>query len=392
LRGVDIRAAAAAFHANADAQICCAISTSLDPLQHRKPRCPRPDAFIQPSPWRPHVITSDHLISWSSPHASNFLMALEARFPHSSVLQLFRVMLQSLDVNTRSNYGAGLLRFTQFCDELSIPESAHMPASTELIALFASHHAGRLSDKTLNNWLAGLHFWHIVNGAEWKANDKLHHVRRGFTKLVPPSSKHAKRPPVTLDALCVLHDQLVLNNSFDTAVWALASVAFWCCCHLGELLIPSINAFNAVKHVSRQILPLSISQLENGTHYSSFHIPWSKTTLNVGSDISITTRNHRTCPLDALLNHCTGSLSLPSHTPLFVFRMPTGWSPMTHSWFLQRCNQIWVAAGYPDMPGHAFCIGGVTKLLLQGVPPDVVATQGHWKSQAFLEYWRQISS
>ncbi|KIO06222.1 hypothetical protein M404DRAFT_999436 [Pisolithus tinctorius Marx 270] len=94
-----------------------------------------------------------------------------------------------------------------------------MPTSAELIALFASHHARHLSDKTLNNWLAGLHFWHIINGAEWKADDKLHHVWRGFAKLVPPSSKHAKH---------------------------------------------------------------------------------------------------------ALLNHCTGSLGLPSHAPLFVFRTPTG--------------------------------------------------------------------
>lgn len=44
------------------------------------------------------------------------------------------------------------------------------------------------------------------------------------------------------------------------------------------------------------------------------------------------------------------------------------------------------------MPGHAFRIGGAMELLLQGVPPDVVATQGRWKSQAFLDYWRQINS
>ncbi|KAI6144675.1 hypothetical protein BKA82DRAFT_26773 [Pisolithus tinctorius] len=240
LRGVDVHAAATAFHANTDAHICCAVSTAFDPLQLRKPHHPRPDAFIQPSPWCPHIIASDRLISWSSPHASDFLMSLETCFPHSSVLQLFCVMLQSLDVNTCSNYRAGLLCFTQFCNELSISESACMPTLAELITLFASHHAGHLLDKMLNNWLASLHFWHIVNGAEWNANNKLHHVWRGFAKLVPPSSKHAKCPPVTLDALCILHDHLILNNSFDTAIWALASVAFWCCCHLGELLIPSV--------------------------------------------------------------------------------------------------------------------------------------------------------
>lgn len=32
------------------------------------------------------------------------------------------------------------------------------------------------------------------------------------------------------------------------------------------------------------------------------------------------------------------------------------------------------------------------ELLLRGVPPDVVAVQGRWKSRAFLEYWRKIDS
>ncbi|KAI6141637.1 hypothetical protein BKA82DRAFT_3986145 [Pisolithus tinctorius] len=82
-------------------------------------------------------------------------------------------MLQSLDVNTHSNYGAGLLCFTQFCDLLSTPETAHMPASSELISLFMAHYAGNVSEKTLNNWLASLHFWHIVNSAPWNGNDML---------------------------------------------------------------------------------------------------------------------------------------------------------------------------------------------------------------------------
>lgn len=241
---------------------------------------------------------------------------MECRFPHSAVFRLFQVVLQSLDHNTRSNYGAGLLRFTQFCDDHNIPESDCIPASAPLLSLFASHQAGRASDKTLNNWLAGLHFWHIVNGAPWNGDDMLRHVRRGFAKLVPLTSKRAKRPPVTLEALCILHDRLNLSNSFDAAIWALPSVAFWSCCRLGELLIPSAHAFDAFKHVSRKILPLSFSTLDNGTRFSSIHIPWSKTNLNDGADISMTARDHRTCPIRALDNHLFGNASLPSVAPL----------------------------------------------------------------------------
>ncbi|KAG1842574.1 hypothetical protein C8R48DRAFT_38081 [Suillus tomentosus] len=44
------------------------------------------------------------------------------------------------------------------------------------------------------------------------------------------------------------------------------------------------------------------------------------------------------------------------------------------------------------MPGHAFRIGGATELLLQGVHPDVVSSQGRWTSRSFLEYWRRIET
>ncbi|KIK79510.1 hypothetical protein PAXRUDRAFT_161163, partial [Paxillus rubicundulus Ve08.2h10] len=65
---------------------------------------------------------------------------------------------------------------------------------------------------------------------------------------------------------------------------------------------------------------------------------------------------------------------------------------LTKSKFMRCCNQIWVEAGFPSMPGHVFHIGGATELLLQGVSPDVVAQQGRWKSQAFLKYWHCIKS
>jgi len=44
------------------------------------------------------------------------------------------------------------------------------------------------------------------------------------------------------------------------------------------------------------------------------------------------------------------------------------------------------------MPGHAFRIGGATELLLQGVHPDIVSTQGRWLSDTFLEYWHRIDT
>lgn len=233
----------------------------------RIPRKPRKDASITPSAHRPHVLASERVFLWTTPHGFNSQHELEQLFPESDILKMFFVLTQSLDENTRSNYGAGLLRFTQYCDKLRIPENQRMPASASLLSAFIASSAGSISDSTASNWLSGLHFWHIVNGAQWHGTNSplLHHMKRGLTRLVPPSSKRAQRPPVTLDALTQLGQGLDLSNSFDIAVFAISCVAFWSCCRLGELLIPSPNVFDASKHVSRSILPITTHESHNQT-------------------------------------------------------------------------------------------------------------------------------
>jgi hypothetical protein len=205
----------------------------------RIPRPPRKTNTILPSIHRPHVLASERVLLWTTPHGLRFQNDLLQLFPDSTVLKIFLVMIQSLDEDTRSNYGAGLLRFTQFCDLHHVPEPNRMPASSELLAAFLASAAGSVSSSTANSWMAGLHYWHSVNGAEWHGgeSDVLRHVRRGLAKLTPASSKRIKRPPVTLMALSQLARGLDLNNSFDIAVFATACVAFWSCCRYVPLLL-----------------------------------------------------------------------------------------------------------------------------------------------------------
>lgn len=126
--------------------------------------------------------------------------------------------------------------------------------------------------------------------------------------------------------------------------------------------------------------------------FSVFHIPWTKTTHGEGADIVATKLDDPTNPYDALVHHLSANSSVPPHAPFFAFETPDGWSPMTRTWFITRCNNVWASAGLPLLTGHCFRIGGATELLLRGTPPDIVAAQGRWKSRAFLEYWRRIES
>jgi hypothetical protein len=229
LKDVDVVAESAAFYDRARNDLRRTASLPTDG-RVRLPRKPKKHSQIVSSSLHPHVLASDRLLLWTTPHSHSFQKSLETQLPANAVLKLFQVMLCSLDQDTRSNYGAGLLRFTQYCDRHHIPESNRMPASEALLSAFSASAAGQISDKTLSSWLAGLHYWHTVNGAVWNGSDMLHHVRRGLAKLVPPSSKRAKRPPVTIEAMIALRSGLDLSNAFDAAVWAVAAVAFWSCC------------------------------------------------------------------------------------------------------------------------------------------------------------------
>ncbi|KIK82182.1 hypothetical protein PAXRUDRAFT_154370 [Paxillus rubicundulus Ve08.2h10] len=146
---------------------CSAVATSLQPPRPHIPRVPKPSSHIEPSSHCPRILTSDHLLLWTTPAGLKQQKELESKLPDSLVFKLFQVMIWSLDQDTRSNYSASLLWFTQYCDSCNVPEGDCMPTSKSLISAFAALHTATASDKTLNNWLAGLHFWHIVNNTNW---------------------------------------------------------------------------------------------------------------------------------------------------------------------------------------------------------------------------------
>ena len=116
-----------------------------------------------------------------------------------------------------------------------------MPASEILLAAFAATTTAKVSCSCLDSWLAGIHFWHIFNSALWHGanSELLTKIKASISKTVPDSSHHAKRPPVTIKHMHTLREDLDLSNSFDSAVWACATAAFWGCCRLGELVIPT---------------------------------------------------------------------------------------------------------------------------------------------------------
>ncbi|KAF8585604.1 hypothetical protein K439DRAFT_1646580 [Ramaria rubella] len=272
------------------------------------------------------------------------------------------VMSHCIEPDTLKNYAAGLIHFTKFCDNFSIPESLRMPASKSLLSSFISMHgAGSVGEGTIRSWLEGLKGWHRINSVPWYGGAELKHGAASFT---PASSHMPKRDPVTFQHIIALRRPLDLTNSFNVAVFAMACIVFWS---------------TSITH----------GTATNGLVYFSFHIPHTKTKPN--SDIIILTDSSCSCsPTAAFGHHLSANTCIPGNAPLFAFRTANGgWSPLRRDWFLNRCGSIWTLAGLSSIKGHGFRIGGTTFLLLLGIDPWIIMVQGHWSSQSFLSYWRK---
>jgi hypothetical protein len=214
------------------------------------------------------------------------------------------------------------------------------------------------------------------------ASEQLHFMKNGIARTVPSSSKRPPRKPVTVQHLTALQDALDFSNTFDSAVWACATSAFYGVNRLGVFTPLSQSSYDPTKFAMR-------SDIEFGSNFFAINSPWSKTTgENV---VLLVSQQLGECdPVAAMNHHLIINKALPPTAPLFAFQTTAGWTVLVKEWFMNRCNQIWREAGLDILGGHSFRIGGATELLARGVPPEIVAVQGHWRSDAFMAYWRRI--
>ncbi|KAF5384193.1 hypothetical protein D9615_003124 [Tricholomella constricta] len=297
----------------------------------------------------------------------------------------FKELIESeAPYSTRQSYGAGLLRFTQFCDRLRILEEQRMPASDLLLSIFVADASGSHSGNCVRNWLNGLCSWHMLNRAEWHGQDPwVLTYKKAADKLGVPF-KRPPRSPITGKHLLALHQKLDLHSPRDAAIWAAALTAFWGCRHLGELL-PTSTSFSPAIHISRTS-DIKTSVV-NGAKVITFHLPSTKASPS-GDQCILTATSNVFCPISALLHHLRlNNISSLAH--LFAYYNSNSSSPtvLTKSLFLNITPHIFSSESLDPVFGHSYRIGGTVELLATGVPPEVVMKLGSWTSLCFLHYW-----
>lgn len=261
-----------------------------------KPETPKKIAF------RPKVAAADRIRSWSTPFSLESDSLLRSSLPHNLVLKLQNTIFKALAPNTRNAYGAGILRFNEFCDKYMIPEEQRMPASHTLLAAFIADHSGSCSGSCVKNWLSGIKAWHDFHGAPWHGDNRMVHLACSTASKEGTSFSRLKRHPITKSHLIAIHSRIDQHNATHIAFWALALSTFWGCRRLGELTIPSLSSFDSKMHVTRST-NVTFKMKGSSPSSISFCIPWTKSTREKGGEVILTTHSDILCPVTALLLH-----------------------------------------------------------------------------------------
>ena len=243
-------------------------STPTSRIPEALPRRPKAGCQIAHNTLRPRVAAANRLLSWDTPWSVAHRDTLSTALPPTLVNSALAAVRSALAPATKTSYGGGILRFSQFCDEHGIREEERMPASYALLSAFIGTFKGRVAGSTVRGWMSGLRAWHLVNHAPWHGDDKWVKLARSAANKEGVTHKKAPRSPISLEHLTVLkvstrrfwfeptsrpptQAHLNLSLPFHAAVWAVATTTFFGCRRLGETTVLSRTTFSPSRHVLR---------------------------------------------------------------------------------------------------------------------------------------------
>ena len=327
---------------------------------------------------RPNVLALERLEKWLP------AVAIRTSIPDDLLNKQKQLALSSYAQSTKATYGTGLLRFHEYCDTIALPETSRTPASTTIIAGFITYLSGRYSKTAINNFIAGVKAWHVVNNLHVDLdNNLIQTLLRGAARVQPLPLP--RRQPLTTEQLEKILHKLDINLPEHAAVAACLTTTFYSCSRLGEFTVSTPNAFDPNLHIT--ISGVSFQRDRFFNRVTAFKLPRTKTSIT-GETVFWAAQNNASNPLFYLLNHLRINENTPSEH-LFAFKNKGSKTPLTRNNFIRNVKNSASKAGLVFNSGHSLRIGSTLEYLLRGVPFEVVKQIGRWSSNLFTLYLRE---
>ena len=281
-------------------------------------------------------------------------------------------------------YSSGLLVWHVYCDKRSVLESLQAPTHHSHIISFVTSLVGAYSGSAISNYLYGLRDWHLLHCMDWKLNTlEIEALLKRVAKLALDSSP---RQSYTLDFITKVSKKLDLHLRSDAAIYACLSISFYSVAWVSEVMVPWLNAFDPMKHITPANLQTSSNQYR--AEVTVLHIPHTKAAPLKGEDIYWSCHPSPTNPYEALANH--RQINRPGDSNhFFTYHHKGKLRPLTKHTFIRQVADAAHAAGLNPLQGHGIQIGATLFNLLRGTPFEAVKVMGQWSSDAFLRYLRK---
>jgi hypothetical protein len=283
---------------------------------------------LRPSPLRPDCQARERIFLWRGVNHS-----AEA-YLGDPVLQHLADEASRASLKDAASYGAGLRKFHIFCDVFSVPEDARLPASYDLLRSFAMWAvtdpdpqdtilAGcaafePVAVRTAKGYLSAVRAWHLAQGWPPPLSDddlkRMQWTMRGAARLEAGRRTLPPRPPITLRMMATLERTLDLRDSFDAAVWAIATCAFWGMMRFGEVTVNDGDKFDGRVHVKRG--DARVLNDERQGIYARLRLPTAKTAKPGQTQDVFLPQQHAFCPVEALA-HLARVAPAPDDAHLF---------------------------------------------------------------------------
>ena len=173
------------------------------------------------------------------------------------------------------------------------------------------------------------------------------------------------------------------QNHDNIMVWAACCVCFFGFLRAGEIVVPSMSAYDPSVHLSFGDATLDSREAPT---LAQVTIKASKTdSFRKGVAIYLGRMSNELCPVTAVATY----LAARGGTPGPFFQFQNG-RPLTRETFVAKTRQLLEGIGVKakEYAGHSFRIGVASTAAACGVEDSLIQTLGRWESAAYLLYVR----
>lgn len=282
--------------------------------------------------------------------------------------------------STKKTYSSYLSIYKKFCSLNLIPM---VPISSRDLGRYIAFLSINYKYSSLVNYLSIVRLLHLEHGYPNPLESHyITNLKKGARRLL--GDNISQKLPITPSILMAIYSQLSLSIPLHAVFWAACTVAFFSFFRKSNLLPHTVHSQAQTRFIIRKNVSFSYQG-------ASISVNWSKTIQYQQKSLIIPLPfipNSPLCPSSSLYKALKLVPSAPISTTPFLYTESSKVQVLTYSRFLAllKCCLSNLHIDSSKYSGHSFRRGGATFALESGVPPDLIKTQGDWKSSAYQLY------